>query len=488
MRNSDYKPQARRPDAGKHTPAPHAGVNKFKPAFRDAQGFRPAGKPNAVASDSYRRKPQSTEQNPRTPRMERREQYYAEKLRREAMEPKIGSTNDFADLVVETAAALGYSVERHSSEPLAALDYAVELKIKNAALAKFFQKHGIPGEISPLTASPLPRHYRTNSKRRALYRHGRLNLLFSEHFQGEYESSQLEADFHENIYRNILKICAPAHFSPLGKALNYVIIRGNYEKCGIIFNVRTISGEVVRKIRALSDELRQLNRQIISVFIFVDESSSDYYLESSRPGGGVGIKKIYGSEFLELKLAELKFLYSPFSFSQVNESLLEFFVNKVGDLLQLTREHRLLDLYCGYGLFGIALAEQAKYVVGMELDGFSLQSAAGNAKHLRPGKRIQYLGGSIDADSVLRLLPQSPMPEMIIADPPRSGMLPGVVEELAARHAEKVVHIFCGTDQIPNAVREWGENGYKPVKIIPLDMFSGTLNIETIILFEPSQS
>ncbi|MEG2076248.1 MAG: hypothetical protein RRY34_07070, partial [Victivallaceae bacterium] len=425
---------------------------------------------------------------PRTPRMERREQYYTEKLRQAALEPRTEDANDFAGLLVEAAVNLGCSVERRSSEPLAELDYATELKIKNAALAKFFKKHGIPGEVATLTASPRPRHYRTNSKRRALYRHGRLNLLFSEHFPSEYESSQLEADFHENIYRNILKICAPAHFSPLSKALNYVIIRGSYDKCGIIFNVRTINGEVVRKIRTLSDNLRQLHPQIISVFVFVDESSSDYYLESSRPGGGVGIKKIYGSEFLELKLGEMKFLYSPFSFSQVNESLLKFFVNQVGELLHLTCEHRLLDLYCGYGLFGIALGGQAKCVVGMELDGFSLQSAVGNAKHLRPGKRIQYLGASIDADSVVKLLPQSPMPEMIIADPPRSGMLPGVVEELAARGAEKVVHIFCGTDEIPNAVREWGENGYKPVKIIPLDMFSGTLNLETIILFEPQKN
>jgi len=70
------------------------------------------------------------------------------------------------------------------SEPFAAMDYGNELKVKGRALSAFLQDAGMsarPGEIIP---SPMPRHYRTTTKRRAKFSSNRLVLSADESAAG----------------------------------------------------------------------------------------------------------------------------------------------------------------------------------------------------------------------------------------------------------------------------------------------------------------
>jgi hypothetical protein len=62
-----------------------------------------------------------------------------------------------------------------------------------------------------------------------------------------------------------------------------------------------------------------------------------------------------------------------------------------------------------------------------------------------------------------------------------------VIAHLAARRPARVVHIFCGIETVPGAVAEWGKAGYTLSKCVPLDMFAGTPNLETLALFEPGR-
>jgi tRNA/tmRNA/rRNA uracil-C5-methylase (TrmA/RlmC/RlmD family) len=48
-----------------------------------------------------------------------------------------------------------------------------------------------------------------------------------------------------------------------------------------------------------------------------------------------------------------------------------------------------------------------------------------------------------------------------------------------------VVHIFCGVSAIHDAVSSWKQCGYGVTRCLPLDMFAGTPNLETLLLLEP---
>ena len=92
--------------------------------------------------------------------------------------------------------------------------------------------------------------------------------------------------------------------------------------------------------------------------------------------------------------------------------------------------------------------------------------------------------GNINADFVMERIPNSKRPELILLDPPRKGTEPGVISALAARNPDRVLHIFCGTDEIPRELHMWKILGYKPVTIQPLDMFPGTPHLETMVLLQ----
>jgi tRNA/tmRNA/rRNA uracil-C5-methylase (TrmA/RlmC/RlmD family) len=50
----------------------------------------------------------------------------------------------------------------------------------------------------------------------------------------------------------------------------------------------------------------------------------------------------------------------------------------------------------------------------------------------------------------------------------------------------RIVHICCGTDEIPREVEAWAKVGYRLRRAVPLDLFAGTINLETMLLFTPA--
>ena len=69
------------------------------------------------------------------------------------------------------------------------------------------------------------------------------------------------------------------------------------------------------------------------------------------------LQKIFGKTEIFQKVGAKKFLFSPLSFSQTNLSIVEVFVRTIKELLELNVQDRLLDLYCGYGLFSLSLSD-----------------------------------------------------------------------------------------------------------------------------------
>lgn len=377
-------------------------------------------------------------------------------------------------------------------EPLAQLDYNNELEIKNRALAEFWNKRKLPGTPLPVTPSPLPRHYRSITKRKVQRAGGSFYLIFGEE-KSVYEDdffrpSLLEPEEHNTIYRFLIDNINRPSYKVLGNSLNYLIIRGNYKEFSVIFNVHTLNAEIVRRIKAISEQLKTLKVNVISAFIYLDPTRSEYYLENLRPDDRLNFRKLFGPDKIFLKTGGMKYSYHPTSFSQVNESMIPVMTGQAEKLLGEGNENtRLIDLYCGYGLFTLFLASRFREAIGVEAEGESVNSARENAGYHPNKNRVRFIAKRITGEVLEDILPlRSGLDEVFLLDPPRQGTDEGVIKIVAEREPKSVLHIFCGIEQIPGEIKQWNSAGYKVNRVVPLDMFPGTPNLEILILLKPA--
>lgn len=427
---------------------------------------------------------------------------------------------DFSSCVFNAAAGKGYPLGRQQeSGPLSGLSYPQEREIKNLGIRLFWKLNALEGIPEPLIDSPLPRTYRSTSKRRIFKKGERFFLLLDpKAFPSEgVEISPLEPEGHENLFIFLAKKLNTPPYKTLAEALNYIIIRESGDKKAVIFNIHRLSAEEVRKIKLLSGHLEKSSLSVLSVFYYYDPTRSSYYLESVRPESSLNFRRLCGPGKLMLELGDKRFFYGPTVFSQVNPSVLpqmlekmeEFFTRLTGNPegpgrerpgrpaekpgvpdLQLPprgmyRSLTLLDLYCGYGLFGIILSGRFSRVYGMEINPEAVKNAQDNSRHLSPGTgsapEFHFKRDNILVPALEKFLPPPGRGEITVLDPPRGGTAEGVIPYLASRRPLGVVHLFCNPDLISGELKLWKNGGYIPKEIIPVDMFPGTAGCEIMI-------
>lgn len=371
----------------------------------------------------------------------------------------------------------------NSPLPIAAMDYGEELDVKNKAFSLFCKENGLP-EPDVIVDSPKSRAYRTTTKRRCFFENGSCRLVFGDREDRTGYAEILEPSEHLAIYRFIEDYLNKPVFGALSAVMNWVVIRGSYTRFALIFNICKMDAVIVRKLKLLSEHLKASGLNVFAAHLYFDPTRSDYYLEAERPIKTLSFKTLYGPKDLTLDLGKFRLKYPVTGFSQINESQIPNLLRLAGDLLSPGENAHLLDLYCGYGLFSFGIGEKAKSSFGVEWIGPSIESAKSNARFLK--RRAQFVAGKIDGRFVEKSIPAFDDAEFLLLDPPRKGVEQGVIPALAKRGPERVLHIFCGTDEIPRSVNQWRLSHYRVSKIQPLDLFPGTPHLETLVLLERS--
>ncbi len=108
--------------------------------------------------------------------------------------------------------------------------------------------------------------------------------------------------------------------------------------------------------------------------------------------------------------------------------------------------------------------------------------------HFPGGARVHFRAAAIDRDSLAAALPP-PLPpgmEDVILDPPRRGADRAVIASIARRRPGRVLHLFCAADEVPGALGHWRQCGYFVRRVVPLDMFAGTPQLEILVLLTPA--
>lgn len=372
------------------------------------------------------------------------------------------------------------------SEPFAKMEYDDELLAKDRALSSYFYEINLPVRSFSIVRSPLPRHYRTTTKRRIHNHNGKI-LLSSEEISLSDTPSLLEPEIHSKIYSFLSKILNKKENIRYALDLNFIIIRGNYEKIVVIFNIKKVDGNVIRTFTAIASNLAEDFSAIDGAFLFVDPEGSKYYMNFSSETDGPKFKRLFGNRYLSVKVNDVLYKFSPECFSQVNLSICSDMLNAAVKLLA-PNGNRLFDLYCGYGFFSCFLSQFYESLTGVDYLPASIDSARDNMERLNIGKKYNFFAKKIDPRNLSQLLPDNLKNDHVLLDPPKNGTAPGVIEFIASRNPESVLHIFCGLETIPAEIERWEKYGYMPEKCQPLDMFPGTSDIEVMLLLKNHSS
>jgi tRNA/tmRNA/rRNA uracil-C5-methylase (TrmA/RlmC/RlmD family) len=376
------------------------------------------------------------------------------------------------------------SAAPRQQESLASLTYAEELELKNRAFARYLRERGVEREPEPVVPSPMPRAYRTTTKRRAYWHPQGVGLGFASPVKpGVCVESALEPPEHHRLYAWVLKTLSRDTYTALARVLNWVIIRGGYERRFLILNIFKTDAEIVRKLKQLA-VLMEREGVVEGAMAYIDTTRSEYYLEAEKPPKGLQTKHLFGSKLLGLEVDGVLMRYPPTVFSQVNESMVTELIRTAREFLQPEPTDHLLDLYCGYGLFSHTLGRSCGRVIGVESSREAVLSAQEIARRRETAGTLRFQVARIDFQFVETRLAEPAGRELVLLDPPRGGCEDGVIAALASRRPDRVLHLFCGADAIPDELRLWQRAGYEPVRIRPLDMFPGTPNLETLVLLE----
>ena len=183
-------------------------------------------------------------------------------------------------------------------------------------------------------------------------------------------------------------------------------------------------------------------------------------------------KLIYGESYIIEEIDNIKYSIYPDSFFQVNKDNMKIMYNKAREYAGYG--NNLLDLYCGTGTIGIYLKDNFKHIDGIEINKDSIKNANINKK-LNNINNIKFISG--DAS-----IAKNNNYDVIIVDPPRSGLSKKVINFLNKSNAKRIVYISCNPKTLKRDIDLL--NNYKMIKLEIINMFNKTKHIECITLLE----
>lgn len=173
------------------------------------------------------------------------------------------------------------------------------------------------------------------------------------------------------------------------------------------------------------------------------------------------------------------YLISPNAFFQTSPHGARVLIEEVQRFLAPTAQDRVLDLYCGGGLFALALAKHAGAVLGIEESPVSIGDALAAQKQNRQ-RNAQFLQGP--AEAMLRRCHEGAMrdPTLAVLDPPRTGCSESVLRQLASLGPRKLAYVACDPAALGRDLPVLRSLGYVTRSVLPVDMFPQTSHVEAV--------
>lgn len=186
--------------------------------------------------------------------------------------------------------------------------------------------------------------------------------------------------------------------------------------------------------------------------------------------------------------------FKPTDFTQVNPHINTVLVGRALRLLQVRKNERVIDWFCGLGNFTLPLATQAREVLGIEGSETLVQRSRENARRNRLDGNTAFVARNL-FEMTPELLAADGVADKWLVDPPREGAfaLAKAVADIAQDPSlapgwtppQRIVYVSCNPATL---ARDAGllvnVAGYRCTAASAVNMFPHTAHVESIAVFE----
>ena len=232
------------------------------------------------------------------------------------------------------------------------------------------------------------------------------------------------------------------------------------------------------RFASVVNKLTKINPNIQSIFLNLNDRNTNEIL-------GVEERKIYGQDYIYDNIGRFEYAISPKSFFQVNTLQAEVLYQTLKENLNLSGSEILFDLYSGVGSIGIYLSDAVKEIYGIEIEEQAVKMANLNIV-ANQVKNAEYIAGGVE-DKIIEFQQRKIKPDVIVVDPPRRGLDEKSIQYILDFGAKKIGYVSCNPATLVRDLKLLSEK-YSIEKIIPVDMFPQTSNVECVSVLELKKS
>ena len=185
---------------------------------------------------------------------------------------------------------------------------------------------------------------------------------------------------------------------------------------------------------------------------------------------------VFGKNCLNARINDLKLVFTPKSFFQLNTRQAEVLYDEAVSLID-ENDEEVLEAYCGVGVMSLMAARKAKHVTGVEIVPDAIDNAKKNARYNKIDN-VDFVVG--DSGSVMEEISKEKQLDCLIVDPPRTGLDEKMINSILNSNAKKLIYVSCNPSTLAknlNVLKEY----YNIESIRAIDVFSNTEHVESIV-------
>ena len=246
-----------------------------------------------------------------------------------------------------------------------------------------------------------------------------------------------------------------------------------------INNVIKILKKIIKKEKNLKKATIKLGNTTNEVMLILEGKIKDYSeLLNKVDVLIINDKVVSKKDYIISIIGNKKYKISKNSFFQVNQVITEKIYNEIRSNIEKINPKNVLDLYCGTGTIGIYIADLVKNVIGIEVIKDAVLDANFN-KELNNIDNISFILGKVE-DKIKDIKDNI---DLIIVDPPRSGLDKKVIPVINKLKAKNIIYVSCNPITLVRDLKLLKDN-YNIEYIKPYDMFPNTYHVESISVLE----
>ncbi|MGM0445759.1 MAG: 23S rRNA (uracil(1939)-C(5))-methyltransferase RlmD [Bacillota bacterium] len=224
--------------------------------------------------------------------------------------------------------------------------------------------------------------------------------------------------------------------------------------------LKEISNLLLNEIKELKGILRNINNKKTNVLL------------------GKKTVLINGEDHIYDYIGERKYKIRPDTFFQINTIQTKKLYDVVNDYADIQKNKVIVDAFSGIGSIALYLNQDYKKMYGIESNKNAVKDSINNMK-LNKLNNCEFINGDV-TEEIPKLINKDEKPDIIIFDPPRSGLNEGIIESIIENKIKDVIYVSCNPTTLARDLKSL-KDFYDILKVQPIDMFPQTYHLETVV-------